>query len=85
MQQANISVSTLKCDPYDDSVTLDDLDSKIKDNSANIAINTGNITKSAAGIRSQLEKLKTTQPGTVWFDVTRLVLKEGLCIKFFLS
>ena len=42
MQQANISVSTLKCDPYDDSVTLDDLDSKIKDNSANIAINTDN-------------------------------------------
>ena len=81
MQQASISVSTLKCDPYDDSVTLDDLDSKIKDNSANIAINTDNITKSAV----QLEKLKNTRTGTVWFDVTRLVLKEGLCIKFFLS
>ena len=31
MQQANISVSTLKCDPYDDSVTLDDLDSRLKE------------------------------------------------------
>ena len=31
MQQANISVSTLKCDPYDDSVTLDDLDSGLKE------------------------------------------------------
>ena len=42
-QQAKIFVSTLKCDPYDDSVPLDDLDSKI-------AINTGNITKIAAGV-----------------------------------
>ena len=75
-QQAKIFVSTLKCDPYD-SVTLYDLDSKIKNNSANIAINTDNITN-AAGIStndSKLEKLIKTQTGTVWFDVTRLVLK----------
>ena len=30
MQQANISVSTLKCDPYDDSVTLDGLNSELE-------------------------------------------------------
>ena len=36
MQQASISVSTLKCDPYDDSVTLYDLDSKIKDNDSKL-------------------------------------------------
>ena len=31
IQQASISVSTLKCDPYDDSVTLDELDSRLKE------------------------------------------------------
>ena len=30
MQQANISVSTLKCHPYDDLITLDDLDSRLE-------------------------------------------------------
>ena len=63
MQQASISVSTLKCDPYDDSVTLADLDSNIKDISANIAINTNNITKSAAGISTNKAGIRTNKAG----------------------
>ena len=62
-QQAKIFVSTLKCDPYDDSVTLDDLDSKIKDNSDNIDINTDNITKSAAGITTNAGGISTNAAG----------------------
>ena len=45
MQQASISVSTLKCDPYDDSVTLADLDSNIKDIKAGITKNAADIAK----------------------------------------
>ena len=56
MQQANISVSTLKCDPYDDSVTLDDLNSELE--------KLKSTPDRLDDIDSKLEKLRNTQAGT---------------------